>query len=114
MRTVWIKVKFSDDQAAILESPTGLVMCIPMLAAEVVPFGVKVNKLADAVGFFKRALSTLRQILESGGDQDGRIGKTLDQMLSPVSDAEVILDELRVLIGSAVFVGQDGKGGRVQ
>ena len=54
------------------------------------------------------------QVLEAGGDRDGRIGKTLDQMLGPVSDAEVILDELRVVIGSAVFVGQDGKGGRLQ
>ena len=54
------------------------------------------------------------QVLEAGGDKDGRIGKTLDQMLGPVSDAEVILDELRVVIGSAVFVGQDGKGRRLQ
>ncbi len=114
MRTVWIKFTVSDEQAAILESPTGVLMGIPMMTAEVVPFGVKVNKLAEAIGLFRRSLATLRQSLEGGGDKDGQIGKTLDQMLPPVADAEIILDELRVLIGSAVFVGHEDTKGRMQ
>jgi hypothetical protein len=109
MRTVWIKVELPDEQAAILESPTGLAMVIPMLAGEVVPFGVKVNRIAEAIEFFKRSLSTLRQLLESGGDKEGRIGKTLEQMMPAVSDAAIIMDDLRVVIGSAIFVGQDDK-----
>ncbi|OZA19689.1 MAG: hypothetical protein B7Y02_00540 [Rhodobacterales bacterium 17-64-5] len=114
MQDVWIKFTVSDEQAAILRQPTGVLMAIPMLSAEVVPFGVKVNTLAEAMAFFRRCLSTLRQSLEAGGNKDGQIGKTLDKMLSPVSDAEVIIHDLRVLIGSAVFVGHEDTKGRMQ
>lgn len=114
MQEVWVKFTVSDEQAAMLRRPTGLLMAILMLSAEVVPFGVKVNKLADAMAFFRRCLSTLRQSLEGGGNKDGQIGKTLDQMLPAVSDSEIILDELRVLIGSAVFVGHEEVKGRMQ
>ena len=114
MRSVWIKVELTDEHAAILESPSGVVMVIPMLSAEVVPFGVKVNKLAEAMAFFRRCLSTLRQSLEAGGNKDGQIGKTLEQMLPPVADSEIILDELRVMIGSAIFIGHDDMKGRMQ
>jgi hypothetical protein len=114
MRTVWIKFEVSDEQAAILESPSGVLMGIPMLSAEVVPFWVRVNKLASLVGFLRRSLATLRQSLEAGGNKDGQIGKTLDQMLPVVKDAKIIVDDLMVLIGSAVFVGHEDMKGRMQ
>lgn len=74
------------------------------------PLDMKLNKLVEAVSFFKRALATLHQALGSGGDQDGRIAKTLVQMGPPVSDALFILDDLRVTMGTAQVVETgDGK-----
>ena len=106
---ILLAFEVTDEQAAILNSPGGVALVIPMIGSEVVPFGVKLNALADAFAFFKRALSTLQQALESGGDRDGRIGKTLAQMHPPVSDANIILDDIRVIIGTAQFV-QTGDG----
>ena len=106
---ILLAFEVTDEQAAILNSPGGVALVIPMIGSEVVPFGAKLNKLADAFAFFKRALATLHQALESGGDRDGRIGKTLTQMHPPVSDANIILDDIRVIIGTAQFV-QTGSG----
>lgn len=58
-------------------------------------------------------MSTRRQSLETGGNKDGQIGKTLDQMLPVVTDASIILDDVRVLIGSAGFVGHEETKGAV-
>ena len=110
MHEIHLVFEVTDEQAAILSSPGGVALVIPMLGAEVAPFGAKLNKLAEAFTFFKRALSTLQQALESGSNQDGRVGKTLVKMGPPVSDATLILDELRKIIGTAQFVETgDGK-----
>ena len=101
---ILLAFEVTDEQATILNSPGGVCLVIPMLSAEVVTFGAKLNKLAEAVAFFKRALRTLMQTLENTGDKDGQIGKTLAQMLPPVSDAEIMLDDLRIIIGTAQFV----------
>ena len=111
---ILLAFELTDEQAAILESPLGVVLVIPMLTSEVVPFGVKLNKLAEAFTFFKRALSTLHQALESGGNQDGRIAKTLVQMGPPVSDANIILEDLRVIIGTAQFVETGDRKAKIQ
>lgn len=70
---IHLAFEVSDEQAAILNSPNWVALVIPMIGGEVVPFGAKLNTLADAFAFFKRALATLHQALESGGDRDGRI-----------------------------------------
>ena len=113
-RTVWIKVELPDDKAAILEGPAGVAMVLPMLEGEVVPFGAKLNALGVAITFFRRGLSTLRQVLKRSGDRDGHISKTLDQMSPAVADAEVLIDDVRVMIGQAVFVGKLERKGPVQ
>ena len=55
MRQILLGFELTDEQAAILESPHGVVLVIPLLTSEVVPFGAKLNKLAEAFIFFKRA-----------------------------------------------------------
>lgn len=109
MRTVWIRVELPEEQANILESPQGVAMVVPMLSAEVEPLRMKLNGLAAAIVFFKRGFATLRQVIERDGDRDRHVSGTLEKMAPAVSDAEILIDDLRVVIGRATFIGKIGK-----
>ena len=114
MRFVWIRVELTDDQAAMLESPSGVVMVVPMLGGEVAPFGAKMGKLAEAVTYVTRCLASLRQILESHGDREGQIRKTLDLMQPAMSDADIIINDVRAVLAPARFAKSGEKKGPLQ
>ena len=114
MRFVWVRVELTDDQAAMLESPSGVVMVVPMLGAEVAPFGAKMAKLSEAVTYVSRCLASLRQILESHGDKEGQIRKTLELMHPAMSDADIILNDVRAVLAPARFAKSGDKKGRLQ
>lgn len=87
-------VALNDDEAAVLRS--------------------NINGVDDYLRFAARCHATLQQVLESTGDKEGQIHKTLAMMQEPTRVAGELSDRTRELLGRAVFIGPKEEKGPVQ
>lgn len=112
MRNLKLDVDLPSNVVDALEQTDGVAMIIAMQESKIAPFGTKLLKGVEAVEVMRRGLSTLQQLLESDGDRDSKIRKTLEMMVPVATAAVAMLDDVKVIIGSAVFVrNSDEPGG---
>lgn len=105
MREVLIKLQLSEEEAALFEGRTAMI--VPLSDKEVVQLREDINGVDRFLQFTQKCLRTLEQVLESPGERRGQIERTLEQMAGPAGSAGEIHDHTRTLLGRAVFVGPD-------
>jgi hypothetical protein len=103
MRDLILKVSMSDEEAALYEGRDAMVVLLS--EAEVAALRGNVIGVHEFLIFNLKCLSTLQQVLESTGDREGQIAKTLQNLLEPARVAADLQDNVRELLGRAIFVG---------
>ena len=104
-RDVVIRLSLTEAEAAMFEGRNA--MFVPLSDTEAERLWNTVNGVDHFLKSAAKGLAVLKDLLETTGDKDGRIGHALVGLLGPVRDAIALHDETRQLLGRAVFVGGD-------
>lgn len=89
-------------------------MIVALNDAETATLHGNIIAVHELLQFNLRCLSTLQQVLESAGDSDGQIKKTVAMLMEPARATVALQKSTRELLGRAVFVGPNEAKGRVQ
>jgi hypothetical protein len=112
MRQMVLILSLTPEEQVLWDGRAAMVVALNDAEAEVLRGNV--NGIDDYLRFVARCLATLRQVLESEGDKEEQIRKTLTMMLDPARVAVELSDGVRELLGRAVFVGPQTKKGPMQ
>lgn len=112
MRQMVLILNLSPEEEAMWLGRAAMVVALNDAEAEVLRNNV--NGIDKYLAFSAKCLSTLNQVLESAGDKDQQIRKTLAMMMEPTRVATELSDGVRQLLGRAVFVGPKEDKGRIQ
>ncbi len=112
MRQMVLILSLTPDEQVLWDGRAAMVVALNDAEAEVLRGNV--NGIDDYLRFSARCLATLHQVLESDGDKEKQIRKTLAMMLEPTRVAVELSDGVRDLLNRAVFVGPQTNKGPVQ
>jgi len=112
MRQMVLILTLSPEEQALWDGRSAMVVALYDAETEVL-WG-NVNGIDNYLRFTARCLITLQQVLESTGDKEEQIRRTLAMMLDPTRVAVELSDSVRQLLGRAVFVGPQTRKGPVQ
>lgn len=112
MRQMVLLLSLTPEEQALWEGRAAMVVALNESEAEVLRGNI--NGIDNYLRFTARCLATLGQVLESEGDKEEQIRRTLAMMLDPTRVAVELSDGVRELIGRAVFVGPQTNKGPVQ
>ena len=104
-RDLILRVAMAEAEVAMYEGRNAMV--VPLSDAEVAVLRGNVIGVHDFLAFNLKCLSTLQQVLESTGDKEGAIAKTLHQLMEAARTSVDLQASTRELLGRAVFVGAD-------
>ncbi len=111
-RVLILRAATSDSEAAMFKGRDAMV--VPLSEAETSILRGSIIGVSDFLALNLKCLSTLQQVLESTGDKEAAIAKTLQMLLEPARASVRLQGTARELLGRAVFVGAETKGGAVQ
>lgn len=103
-----IQVHVPEEMEAVFEGRD--LMIVPMTEDERNELGTSLGAVLKYLTLLRQNLSTLGEILESAGDKEGRIAKTILQLRDPSTKAHYLQDRVLTIIGRAVFVSHQPKG----
>lgn len=112
MRQMLLILTLTPEEQALWDGRAAMVVALNDSEAEVLRGNV--NGIDDYLRFTARCLATLHQVLESEGDKEAQIRKTLAMMMDPTRVAVELSDSVRQYLGRAVFVGPQINKGPVQ
>lgn len=112
MRQMVLILSLTPDEQVLWDGRAAMVVALNDAEAEVLRGNV--NGIDDYLRFSARCLATLHQVLESDGDKEEQIRKTLAMMLEPTRVAVELSDGVRDLLNRAVLVGPQTNKGPVQ
>ncbi len=112
MRDVFLKLTMPDEEAAMFEGRWSMV--VPLTEAELHELRDLMHNSAQFGVVVREVVATLSQVLESGGDAEGHIRKTLAMLLEPSDQIKAVHERMFELLGRAVFVSGGGQRGRMQ
>ena len=107
-----LTLALSPEEKLIWQGRKALV--IPLSETECGELGANIIAQHEALQFIQKCLSTLQQVLESTGDKEGQIEKTLKMMIETIKAAEAVQSRVRELMGSARYIPENKAGGRIQ
>ncbi|MDP2739896.1 MAG: hypothetical protein Q8O82_14645 [Pseudorhodobacter sp.] len=99
-----INAMLSDADAARFEGHN--LMLVPLAGTEISELRETIIGIKDLLDFNRKALATLQEVLETAGDRNAQVSRTLQMMLEPAQSAVVLHDRMRLLLGRAVFIQQ--------
>ncbi|MBZ0129482.1 MAG: hypothetical protein K8F59_10225 [Rhodobacteraceae bacterium] len=108
MQTLVLKVRVPDERFA--EFQDCILIAVPVSEQEAHELDSGVVALFEHTSLFRRTIATLKQILESDGDKEGRFRKTLEMLLEPSSGAVKIITACGNCWGGQSLSSQCRKG----
>lgn len=112
MRQMILVLNLSPEEEALFQGRPAMVVALNDQEKEVLLNNI--GGIMSYLRFNQTCLGTLQQVLESTGDREGQIEKTLTMMREPARAASDLIDAIAVLLGRAVFVGPKQEKGPVQ
>lgn len=112
MRQMVLILSLTPEEEALFQGRPAMVVALNDSEKEVLRNNI--GGLISYLRFNQTCLATLQQVLESTGDKERQIEKTLAMMREPANAATVLIDTVRLLLGRAVFVGPTQERGPVQ
>lgn len=106
-RDVWIKLTLSEEEAAMFEGRTAMVVALS--DEELIRLRNWINGVDSFLRFLLKGLRTMRQAIEGKKEADGQIARTLDQLREPAKTSAELHDAARQLLGRAVFVSHNAE-----
>lgn len=106
-RVLILRASMTEVEAAMFNGRDAMV--VPLSDAETSSLRGSVIGVVDFLTFNLKCLSTLQQVLESTGDKEAAIAKTLHMLIEPARAAVRLQDTARALLGRAVFIGPQTK-----
>lgn len=103
MHNLILNLSLSDDEVAVFQDRNAMVVALS--DNETAMLRNNVIGVQDFLAQNLKCLSTLQQILESTGDKEAQIAKTLNMLMEPARSALHLHGQSRELLGRAVFVG---------
>lgn len=111
-RDLILRVALSETEAAMYKGRDAMV--VPLSEQETAVLHGNVIGVHDFLTFNLKCLSTLQQVLESTGDKEEAIAKTLHQLMESARVSVGLQAATRELLGRAVFVGPTSEGRKFQ
>ncbi len=102
MPELQFRINLTEAEAALFEGRMTSITPLSMLEAE--ELRKAIHFMDDFGKLTQKAFSTLSQVLESHGDPEAQIRKTLAMLREPAMGNVQAVDRLRILLGRAVFV----------
>ena len=112
MRKMMLLMTLSEAEKALWAGRHAMI--VPLTDAETAQLGRATIAVHEFLQFNLKCLSTLQQVLESTGDKEERIAKTLHMLLEPARVAVELQDQSRELLGRAVFIGPQTEKEKLQ
>lgn len=108
MAKLYLEVDVSDELAARYGDCE--MMVVPLFAGEKIEFANGIVTTLEYLKLVQRNLSTLQQVLESTGDKDGQIAKTIHMLFEPTKSVVKLHDRTLEVIGRGFFASLLRKG----
>lgn len=112
MRQMVLILTLTPEEEALFQGR--LAMVTPLNEGEKEVLRNNIGGLISYIEFNRRCIATLQQALETSGDKEGQIAKTLRMMVEPGRAANELVDQVRQLLGRSAFVGPSEAKGPVQ
>lgn len=112
MRDLILNFCITEDKAAMYEGRNAMV--VPLSDTETTGLRDYLNGIDAFTRLVAKALSTLDQVIETKGCDLAEIEKTLARLREPARGAVTLSDQVRKLLGRAIFVGPMTEKGTLQ